>query len=75
MVKTKIGVERFIRTYMKHYKNGGNQSTIARELNVTSANVCQRIKHLVKSGVKLPKMGKKNYYDVDRLNKIVENLC
>ena len=50
-----VPVSTFIATIMRHFKQGGNQTTAARELNVTPAAVCLRIKYLRSIGVKVPK--------------------
>jgi hypothetical protein len=69
----RITVERFIKTYMKVYNQGGNQSMVAKCLKCSPENVCIRLKHLRDIGVDLPKMKRKKHYDANYLNKIVAN--
>jgi hypothetical protein len=70
-MKRKISVERFIKTYMSVYADGGNQSDVARKLKCTPENVCIRLKNLRAIGVDLPRMKRKKNYDANYLNAIV----
>jgi predicted transcriptional regulator len=53
-----VSVETFVNTIMRHMRNGGNQTSVARELGVTPAAVCLRLKYLRQNGSSIPKSSK-----------------
>lgn len=55
-----VTVETLVNTVVKHHRKGGSQSSVARELGITPAAVCLRLKYLREAGVKgLPKFDRK----------------
>jgi predicted transcriptional regulator len=50
-----VSTSMFVATIMRHFKQGGNQSTAAKEMGITPAAVCLRIKYLRSIGAKVPK--------------------
>lgn len=61
--KSRISVDRFVSTWCRVYRQGGNQDMVAKALRCTGANVSIRAKSLRKSGVKLPPLNPGRSYD------------
>jgi predicted transcriptional regulator len=53
-----VSVETFVNVIMRHLKAGGNQTSVAKELGVTPAAVCLRLKYLRQNGSYVPKTAK-----------------
>jgi len=58
MKRQTVSVETFVNVIMRHMRNGGNQTSVARELGVTPAAVCLRLKYLRQNGSSIPKSSK-----------------
>lgn len=61
--KSRISVNKFITTWCRVYRQGGNQDMVAKALHCTGANVSIRAKALRKSGVKLPPLNPGRVFD------------
>jgi len=74
--KSRISVQRFVSTWCRVYRQGGNQDMVAKALHCTGANVSIRAKALRKSGVKLPPLNPGRVYDtaVVRMNKDIAEM-
>jgi predicted transcriptional regulator len=55
MKRQTVSVETFVNVVMRNLSNGGNQTSVARELGVTPAAVCLRLKYLRQNGSNIPK--------------------
>ena len=69
--KSRISVQKFVSTWCRVYRQGGNQDMVAKALRCTAANVSIRAKALRKSGVKLPPLNPGRSFDpgVVKMNK------
>lgn len=61
--KSAISVQKFVSTWCRVYRQGGNQNMVAAALRCTGANVSIRAKSLRKSGVKLPPLNPGRVFD------------
>ena len=55
MKRQTVSVETFVNVIMRHLNAGGNQTSVAKELGITPAAVCLRLKYLRQNGADIPK--------------------
>lgn len=73
--KLQKNTEDFVRTYMRVLGAKGNVADLAAELGVSRVTITHRVWLLKNRGVKLPSYNDRTmpkWYDIDRLNQIVE---
>jgi predicted transcriptional regulator len=58
MNRQTVSVETFVNVIMRHLTSGGNQTSVAKELGITPAAVCLRLKYLRQNGACVPKTKK-----------------
>lgn len=74
--KSRISVQKFVSTWCRVYRQGGNQDMVAKALHCTGANVSIRAKSLRKSGVKLPPLNPGRVFDknVVKMNREIADM-